>query len=153
MIQYYIKTKNNFYLVSESTSQNTTHNNTLVIERGAINKFVIPFKNIKEAQSYINRISKYDHMKKFLPLSMEKKINNDYQFNLKWYHDKEKNILSIDTLSFDDVSGSMFDIKLNDKDNFENVDNIKHLLTSGLYKIKNKKAFFKILNDYLESTK
>ena len=65
MRECYIKTKNNLYLISESK--------TLVIERGKINKYVSPFKSVKNATEYIKRCKYKPHMKKFLPLKIELK--------------------------------------------------------------------------------
>lgn len=69
MKKCYIKTKNNFYLVSESP--------TLIIERGRLDNYAIEFESIKSANKYIKRVSKYKHMKKFIPLSIELKNKID----------------------------------------------------------------------------
>ena len=65
MKECYIKTKNNFYLVSESS--------TLIIERKRIDNYAILFESVKNALEYIKRCKYKPHMKKFLPLKIELK--------------------------------------------------------------------------------
>ena len=68
MKKCYIKTKNDLYIVSESP--------TLIILRTKIkiNGFYdLPYKSVKSAKDYIKRCNEKPHMKKHLPLSIERR--------------------------------------------------------------------------------
>ena len=74
--------------------------------------------------------------------------NNKYDFVLKWNYDKKRNILSITTKDSNN-NGCIFDMNMNSIKDYEIIDNANHYLTSSIYKIKNKKTFYKILKNYL----